>query len=197
VSGKLKIKYRDSSDERSGRVVTVTECDTEWSGGYLIGICHARRARRAFRVDRMLEAIDMETGEVIGRLTDWVKKKYEGSPAYAVEKLLEESTDGLRVLLYVAPEDMFSEEERQIFLEYCREKSGVPLEMKDVDEIHTKIESPSMHAFKLICGRLAKADEAERARVARAAEAMIAASQSPDESSLEAIEYMRKWFESA
>jgi|GEM_PF-928770 len=197
VDGKLKIKYRDSSDEHSERVVTVLECDTEWSGGYLTGICHSRRAQRTFRIDRIREAVDMETGEVIGSLTSWAKKKYEQSPAYAVEKLLQESTDDLRALLYIAPEGISSEEELQIFLKYCQEKSGASLEMNNVIDIHENIEHPSPHAFKLICGRLAKVDEAERERVAHAAEAMIAASKNPDEFKLEAIEYMRKRFKSA
>ena len=66
----LFLKYRDASDVVTDRRVTVF--DVERIGGAggsgalaLVTYCHERRAARSFRLDRIVEAIDAETGEVL------------------------------------------------------------------------------------------------------------------------------------
>jgi len=66
------------------------------------------------------------------------------------------------------------------------------LEMSDADRICVALELPSIQSFRLICGRLAKADEDERTRIIKTAEAMVATKKSPSKAELEAIDYMKK-----
>lgn len=59
------ISYRDAKGQLSDRRVSIINI-TETSVGdrLLSAFCHERRARRAFRIDRIIEAIDLATGEV-------------------------------------------------------------------------------------------------------------------------------------
>lgn len=61
----LWIRYRAADGVETRRVVTVRQCERRASGDYLLGICHMRRDLRHFRIDRILEAIDRDTGEVL------------------------------------------------------------------------------------------------------------------------------------
>ena len=68
VNATLKLLYRDASSKPTERVVDVKECDANDPAGYLLGYCHLRQAFRTFRMDRIVRAIDTETGEVIANL---------------------------------------------------------------------------------------------------------------------------------
>lgn len=73
ISANLRIQYEDADGEPSTRDVDVLYYYPE--SGYIFGKCKLRRANRTFRLDRIKEAIDRDTGEVIKGLRSFLRKK--------------------------------------------------------------------------------------------------------------------------
>lgn len=196
ISARIKIRYIDSSGDHSERIVDVRECDTSAPDGYLNGFCHMRGSIRTFRIDRIESAIDLDSGELIQSLTEYAAKKYEESPVFAVDQLFENHSDALRVLFYIAKADgRFTAKEKDIYLEYCR--SVYPdgrLDVNAIDNVLKWVDVPTMHTYKVICGKLAKLDESHKGVILHAAEAMIATQKTVTDEEKLAIEYMKKRF---
>lgn len=194
VGGLLKLKYEDAEGRVTEREVQVRECDTTNPAGYLTGHCRLRNEFRTFRMDRIKRAIDMETGEVLDDLPAWALAHYEASPAYAMEELLSTATDALRALFYIGKADgRFTKKEKAVFLQYCQAQSGADhITLADIDRACASLPLPSMQAFKLICGRLAKLDTSNRNAVLEACELMVATEKKIAPEEAEALAYMRK-----
>lgn len=194
VSGRLEILYRDAQGERSRREVAVRECDIESASSYLMGICQLRGAYRTFRIDRVVRATDLETGEVVADLPGWAYRKYQDSPAFVIEKLLDESSDVLRALFYIGKADgRFTKKEKQVFLAYCTANLvDRALGIEDVDRICRQLDVPSKQAFKLICGRLGALGWSQRLAIITAADEMVATEKTIGAEEAEALAYLKK-----
>lgn len=59
---KLLIHYRDSSGEISERTISNCQCTNKYE---IDAHCHTRNARRTFKLANIVDATDVETGEVI------------------------------------------------------------------------------------------------------------------------------------
>lgn len=115
------IKYRDAADAISVRRISVNGLARKYGQLYLSCFCHERRAPRSFRVDRIIDAWDSRTGEIID-IAAWAE---EIASAAAVEVAQEAAArngsavkptsggrtpygrcaDGLRVLRFLAAVD--------------------------------------------------------------------------------------------
>lgn len=200
VNARLKLKYRDVKGAATERIVQANECDVSNPQGYLIGFCEMRQAIRTFRLDRIAQAIDMETGEIIPNMLTWAESSYKTSPAYTVTQLLDNAADALRGLFYIGKADgRFTKKEKELFLAFCHKVSGDErITLKQIEEACIYLPMPSMQAYKLICGRLAKEVGADiRAAVLETAEAMIATEKKVSPEEAEALAYMKKRFEAA
>ncbi len=194
VGGLLKLKYEDAEGKVTDREVQVRECDTTNPGGYLIGICQLRNDFRTFRIDRVKRAVDIETGEVLDNIPAWAMARYKASPTYAMDELLSTAADALRALFYIGKADgRFTKKEKAVFLQYCQAQSGANhISPADIDRACASLPLPSMQAFRLICGRLAKLDEAARIAIIEASEQMVATEKTVSPEEAEALAYMRK-----
>jgi len=197
VKAQIKIRYTDSNGKSSERVVDVRECDTGAPDGYLNGFCHTRGAIRTFRLDRIESAIDLETGELIHNLNHFADKKYEESPVAAVDKLFEDHSDALRVLFYVAKADgRFTAKEKDIYLDYCQKvHPDERFNAEVIDSALKWVDVPTRHTYKVICGRLSKVDESQKAAIINAAEEMVATQKTVSPEEELALSYMKKRFE--
>jgi uncharacterized membrane protein len=74
VQARLKIKYLDTQGIESQREIHAHGY-VDSSPGYIKARCLLRRDNRTFRTDRILEAVDMETGEVIKRIPTFMRSK--------------------------------------------------------------------------------------------------------------------------
>lgn len=199
VKGLLRIRYADGSGDVTDREVEVRECDTVSRDGYLGGLCRLRGEPRTFRIDRIRSAIDMETGEVVGDIPGWAAEKYEGSPAQAMELLLQDSTDALRALIYVAKADgRYTKKEKQVFLEFCRAQSGCEsVTQMDIDKACSFLSPPTLPAFKQICGRLAKRPNQVKVAVLQACGRLLDTEKTMSDAEEAAMRYMHKRFQDA
>ena len=59
------IRYRDAKGQESARRITIRKVSKSDAGKVMVSAyCHERRAPRAFRGDRIIEMVDLATGEV-------------------------------------------------------------------------------------------------------------------------------------
>lgn len=196
----LRIEYEDGAGKGTERVVDVRQFGTDVTGNILIGHCRMRNATRTFRTDRIKRCIDEETGEIVSDVFAYLREKYDSSPERTRDTLYEEEYDTLRVLLYVGKADgQLRAPEKAIIRETCRalaNDSRITDTM--IDEIFSSLDTPTLHAFKLAVGRLAKKEAAAHTLLMKAAEDMVATQKTVHPAEKEALEYMRKrLFESA
>jgi hypothetical protein len=193
---KLRFRYVDGTGRRTERTVDVRQL-----GGYadttlLIGHCSLRDATRTFRTDRITNCVDVDTGEVVKDVVAHLKKRYEESPEHSRDKLLEEEYDTLRVLLYMGKADgQLRAAEKSIIRETCVAlASDSRMTDATIDDMFVTMDVPTLQAFKLAVGRLAKREQTSRAVVLGAAEKMIATQKTVHPAEQEAVDYMRKRF---
>jgi hypothetical protein len=194
VRATLRIDYEDGAGKRTERVVDIRQFGTDLNGNILIGHCRMRNATRTFRSDRIKRCVDEETGEIVGDVFAYLREKYESSPEHTRDTLYEEEYDTLRVLLYVGKADgQLRAPEKVIIRETCRalaNDSRITDAM--IDELFSSLDAPTIQAFKLAVGRLAKKEAPAHALLMKAAEDMVAIQKTVHPSEKEALEYMRK-----
>ncbi len=81
VKADLQLTYKDSKGKTIDRTVSISGYD---GSAYLKGFCNLKNSNRTFRIDRILNAIDTETGETIDNVPDHLLDKYRQSPGYAI-----------------------------------------------------------------------------------------------------------------
>src|SRR5574343_1409045 len=78
VSGtfaRAEIDYSDANSHNTQRMVDCLRFDPP----YLTAYCHLRRDYRTFRAERVLEAVCLDTGEVITDFSGWLLDKLQHS----------------------------------------------------------------------------------------------------------------------
>lgn len=61
----VEILYRDAKGREASRRITCRRLELTKGVQYIYAFCHEREAYRSFRADRVLEVVDLETGECI------------------------------------------------------------------------------------------------------------------------------------
>jgi hypothetical protein len=193
VEASLDLTYKDIEGKKTHRVVDVWRCDNQ-PAGLLVGHCNLRKETRTFRLDRITQAIDTETGEVVADVRAFLWERYQKSPGFAAQKLLEEEYDTLRILLYVGKADgQLRENEKIIIRTTCKAiSSASTITDQAIDDIFRQLAVPSVHAFKLAVGRQADKPESARRTLIEAAEKMVATQKTVHPAEKEALEYMNK-----
>ena len=194
VKTTLHIHYVDRECRYTERTVDVSEVGVGVNNNTLIGRCRLRNEMRTFYLHHIRSCFDEETGEVVDDVYSYLRKKYEQSPNYAVDELLANEYDALRVLLYVGKADnVLRAAERAIIRETCRTLAGDSrIDDKMIDRLFKNIELLTERTFKLVVGRLAKRSPETKAVVMDAAERMVATDKKIHPAEQAALDYMRK-----
>jgi tellurite resistance protein len=196
AKARLRLKYTDGAGRKTERTVDVRQFGSMGPNTLLIGHCNMRDATRTFRSDRIESCIDEETGEVVSDVRAYLQSKYEQSPDRTKDLLLEGEYDTLRVLLYVGKADgQFRAAEKAVIRETCIAiTNDSRLTDSTIEELYVNMAVPTLHAFKLAVGRLAKRDKAAQSVVMAAAEKMVATQKTVHQAEQEALDYMKKRF---
>lgn len=72
VDATIHIHYKDSAGDKTERDVLVTRYHPD--NGYFVGFCYLRKKRRTFRIERVIEAVDLDTGELIHGLRSFFRQ---------------------------------------------------------------------------------------------------------------------------
>jgi hypothetical protein len=196
AKARLTLKYTDGAGRKTERTVDVRQFGAIGSNTLLIGHCNMRNATRTFRSDRIDSCIDADTGEIVSDVRAYLQTKYDQSPDRTKDLLLEGEYDTLRVLLYVGKADgQLRAAEKAVIRETCVAiTNDSRLTDETIDNLLASMDVPTLHAFKLAVGRLAKRDQAAQLVVMTAAQKMVATQKAVHQAEQEALDYMKKRF---
>jgi tellurite resistance protein len=196
AKAKLRLNYTDGAGRKTERTVDVRQFGTLGTNSLLIGHCNMRGATRTFRSDRIESCIDEETGEIVSDVRLHLQTKYDQSPDSAKDQLLDGEYDTLRVLLYVGKADgQLRSAEKSVIRDTCIQiTDDSRLTDSAIDDLLANLDVPTLQAFKLAVGRLAKRDQAAQTVVMTAAEKIVATQKTVHQAEQEALDYMRKRF---
>ena len=192
----LEFDYVDGAGRKTHRTVEVRQFGDMGSTVLIIGRCLMRRATRTFRADRMTRCVDLSTGELVSDVAAYMRALYEASPARGREQLIAAEFDTLRVLLYVGKADGQLRAPEKAVIRHTAKAFAPASELGDgdIDRVLAELAAPTIGAFKLAVGRLARRDAAIKEMLLKAAEAMVATQKTVHQAEQEALDYMRKRF---
>lgn len=191
VKANLQMSYTNAKGEVSKRTVQIPGYD---GSPYLNGFCKLRGEERTFRVDRINEAVDANTGEVINSVPDHLLQKYHASPDYILSEIFSNHLDIIKVLFYMGKADgQLRAAERSIICSTIRSLAkGKKLTDKDINRHLNQLAIPSLHAFKLAFGRVCKTYPRQTPKIYAIAKKIVDTQKTVHVSESEALDYMIK-----
>ena len=194
VKASLRIGYIDGAGRHTDRTVEVRQFGAFGNSALVIGKCLLRGATRTFRTDRIQSCVDMETGEIINDVRSFLQRRYDESADKTAADLLANEFDTLRVLLFVGKADgQFRAEEKAVIRDACVTiTNDARLTVNMIQQLLNEMDVPSLQAFKLAVGRLAKRDSTQRALVMSVAEKIVATQKTIHPAEQEALDYMKR-----
>lgn len=197
VAANLHIKYQDGAGQITERPVQVRSVGDYMGAPTIVGQCLLRNQPRTFRLDRILECFNEDTGEVVTDVYEHLQNIYENSPAGSLDAIWDKEFEALRVLYYIGKADgRLMPREREVMASYCRAVSGD--DRIDAELIRSYVDSfgtPSINTYKIAVGRVAKRPEAEREAVRQAAQTMLAHRKKMSAAERDALDYIDVRFE--
>lgn len=194
VRAHIHIEYKDGNGTSSSRAVLVREFDNKLYGGILMGHCELRDATRTFRFDRILECVDLETGELVENIGSYLNDLYSNSPERSAEVLAEDYVDVLKTIYFVAKADgQLRREEKALIKNYvCKLIRDDRISTDMIDDILLEIGVPSFQAFKLALGRVLKSGQVDPKLLAECCQEIVATQSSAHAMEKEALDYIAK-----
>jgi hypothetical protein len=187
----LQFTYKKSKGKTTNRAVSVTGYD---GSAYLKGFCKLRNSNRTFRIDRILNAVNTETGEIIENIPDYLLARYRQSPEYAISKVFKKHLDIIKVLFYVGKADgQLQVAERKIIYQTIRSiAKNKGLTDADIGKFFKKLKVPNLQKFKISFGRVCKNQPKQISQLYYTAKKIIATHKTRHTNEAEALEYMKK-----
>lgn len=152
----LRIKYTDSDGKSTQRDISVNSIEMYDGDGSIHAYCHLRKYQRTFKMDRVAECIDPETGEFINDIYKYLKDKYSTSAEKSLSDFIEKNGDVLEILFYVGKADtQLKKEERAIICETVRRIANDDRISDDmVNDIMNEMYPYSERTFKVKIGKM-------------------------------------------
>jgi transcription termination factor NusB len=156
--------------------------------------CELKQQRRSFRVDRILECIDIDTGEVITDIPQHLLEKYHYDPEYILDQAIEKLADILNVLYYVGKADgQLRAAEKEILKGVVRK---IAKDERITDEMinhrFNNVGVPSLQSVKLAINRICKGNPHNMVTTYKIAQMIVRTQKTIHPSETEIIEYMEK-----
>lgn len=194
-AARLRLVYRSGDGSISRREVTVRGVDATSDEGLMLGHCHLRDATRTFRMDRVEEAVDLDSGEIVTNLRSHLLGR-EPMGDRSMRLLLDQHFDVMRVLLFVGKADgQLRQAEKTVIAELAQQLTGdANIAADDISAVLNSAGVPTLQAFKLAVGRIT--DTTLRQQVLEATRRVIGTQKSVAPAEQEALTYMEKRFAS-
>lgn len=159
VKAHLKIKYTDSDNKNSEREIIVRRFDESLYNGLILSRCLKRNATRSFRVDRITECIDLETGEVVSDVKSHLLALYKDSPGRFSSIIVSDYIDVVKVLNFICAADgAVMSDEKVVVAKYFAELIGdEKLDLEAISSAFDQLNVLSLRAYKMAVGRIVKA----------------------------------------
>jgi len=171
----FKLKYKDAKGNVTNRTIDMYKLGEISKGFFILAHCRLRNENRTFRTDRMLECIDMETGECISDIKQYFSDLYCNSDEYQEikewreqqeEKAMQEEYYAefmqkyavlLKVLMYIVRCDgTFNQREKAIVREIFEnlENNNERMTDKMLNRVYKNVDMPSYKSFQHIASKL-------------------------------------------
>lgn len=152
----LNITYRDANGNTTNRNIMVKRIGEEGMNAF----CYMRNGGRTFLYSRIIQAVDLMTGEVIDNLRNHLWGLYENTHAGKFDKAFENLFDQIMILLFLAKSDgRMMAAERKIIAEFIIKHSPeLGLEPEIVSEEIKSYLQPHQKHFKGYLSKTAQAN---------------------------------------
>ncbi len=129
INSLAQIIYIDSKGQKSERRITIHSVSQTANDDYVIkGYCHEKSAQRTFRLTRIQQLTDMETGEIFENPSQYITERFEDSPIGMITKTFQELESEILILTFVARADGYLRaKEREIIMKFIIDKSNADL----------------------------------------------------------------------
>lgn len=192
----LEIDYRDRNGQDTTRRIRLKRfaCNDSLTDAALMAHCYLRGGFRLFRASRVQRCVDVETGEIIRNLPQYLLDTYASSPAGLLEAMWEKYGDELAALIYVGKLDgRLMKKEKEVIVSYIRNRFGDSnLGEADLLEELKAVDVLSKNQFARCLGRLAALNDLDRSAFVEAVEAILATKKVKSAAEEEVIPYVRK-----
>lgn len=119
----ILIEYKDAKGNVSTRRITIKKIDTSKADPLLKAYCHERKAARSFKISRISEIVDIETGEIFQNAREFLIPV--GSQSSEERNAMLSIKDELLIMTYMAKADgVFHENERFLLKSFIMQKTG-------------------------------------------------------------------------
>jgi TM2 domain-containing membrane protein YozV len=128
------ISYKDAQGQESDRRVTIKSIYQIHDDYMISAHCHEREAHRTFKLSRIKQLTDIETGEIFAEPREYFLERFNDSPIGKLTKIFQELEDEILVLSFMARADGFlRQKEREIIAKYIQNRSDVDLDNEILD----------------------------------------------------------------
>jgi len=159
VDATLEISYVDRDGTKTRRVIDAREFQI-WDDSFAIrAFCRLRNAHRTFLTKRIRSCIDLQSGEVIANVDDFLIDRYQRSTHGSLDRLWANHEDAITALLYFGKlSGALRSPKRAILRDFCRDLARDPrITDEALDRLIQEISIPSLASFRRLVGRLQEA----------------------------------------
>jgi len=196
LSLELEIDYKDAKGTETTRQIKLKRFrfSQDKKEGLLYGYCYLRGGGRDFYVSRIQRCVNVETGEIIVEIIKYLEEQYEISSGGQLEKIWNDFTDEMNVLVYVGKLDgMLRKKEKEVIASYALSRNKTyQLSIEEIIDDMNNITSISKTQFARAIGRLSKKLEQEKKDLIDYAERILNTKKSKKPEEEEVIPYMIK-----
>lgn len=184
--------YKDGNGLRTRRTVNIKAFATDGEGSFSAQ-CLMRNAHRTFLFDRVEQAIDHSTGEIINNLHQWLLTRYNNTPQGKASNIALDNLDLLKVLLYVAKADgRMTAAEIAVISTAASEITGTDMDVEATKCALNMLPTPSISGFKQAFGRLANNKPDIATKAMKAVQGLVNTEKKIHPSEQEALDYIYK-----
>jgi hypothetical protein len=194
ISTALRLKYRSRSGQVSQRTVHIYSF-TPSTPVQFNGRCTLRDDFRTFRADRVLEAVDNQTGELVPDVGAWLEAQYAARPSVLAKMALTLHPHHLPLLLHVARADgsMRAAERAIIALEAVKLYAHIGINAQNADAVLDEMPTPAFPMFCHHCHEILRLHgPSEAARLLGVARALVNTQKTIHPNEQAALDYLQQ-----
>lgn len=102
VVAHLRIKYKKTNNEINERLFDVSNFSRGDKGYHIDGYCHKRKRIITLSSLGMIEVVDIDTGEHIGNVNEFLEERYRKTDGFIEDSLFDDYSWALYPLIYLA-----------------------------------------------------------------------------------------------
>lgn len=195
-NARLEFTYTNQKGITVARQVDVKEIAFTQSGGWITGYCHLRKEQRTFRMDRIKECFDLESGEIINDLKDSLERRYLESPYGQYKRVANKHALAIEILIALSKLDgALRAKEKNCIIDFLRLVDDFNEETESIlfKELFKGVGAYTIRKFMDRCRKMANsdADQDYKNELIAAAESLVASEKTKHADEIKAVEYLR------